>query len=235
VRPPIDRDNSRFVNHLVAKNHIARRLQNLVALIVGVGNDRSHRPARDAAVPQAFVLPGIVATAGLRRARPRSSCRRTLGREFLRFRSQRRNLAIGGIDDQRGLVVRLPTIVPIERRTDADSVRAGGGCISQPSAIGIAPRDVVHRLLGIDIRLVLCTRLPLRVFVLGEGVASSEIARTLQRGADHVRTRPDALEVGIAPGRFGRGVRLGGLRRRRGARPGENRQTGKYFPHCRVG
>src|SRR4051794_3071909 len=63
-------------------------------------------------------------SARLRCARTRSPRRSAVGLELLRFRSERRNAAIGRIDDERSLPGGFAALVPVIRRTDTNAVPA---------------------------------------------------------------------------------------------------------------
>ena len=56
---PVDGDDARLVNHLVKNNHIAGDLQNLIRVVIAGGEHAAGHAARDAAIPDAHVLPGI--------------------------------------------------------------------------------------------------------------------------------------------------------------------------------
>ena len=55
MRPAVERDDARLVDHLVADDDEARRLHDLVAVVVDGRQERSHDAARDAAVVEAAI------------------------------------------------------------------------------------------------------------------------------------------------------------------------------------
>ncbi len=90
MRAAIDRDHARFVNHFVEDGHVAGRLHDLIGVVVAGGEHAGGHAARDAAVPDAHVLPGIGDVGGIVIA--------------LRFRGGlERHSAIGRIHYERGL------------------------------------------------------------------------------------------------------------------------------------
>src|SRR5262249_6131157 len=60
----VHRNDARLVDHLVTKDDVTWTLHNLVPRVVTVGQHRSHQTASDAAIPKAFIFPGIVAAPG---------------------------------------------------------------------------------------------------------------------------------------------------------------------------
>src|SRR6185503_18202546 len=95
VRPAIERDHARLVNHLVPNRDEARALHDLERVAVGAGQHRPREPACDAAIVQTEILwaveravPEAAAAAGLR------------GEPGLRLRRERRDPAVRRIDDE---------------------------------------------------------------------------------------------------------------------------------------
>src|SRR5262245_34429950 len=59
VRPAVEWDDARFVDHLHLNHDVVRGLMNLVEVVVEIGNHRDRQRSRDAALPRISVQPRI--------------------------------------------------------------------------------------------------------------------------------------------------------------------------------
>jgi len=179
VRPAIHRNHSRFMNHLIAKYNVARRLHDLISRIVAVREDGAHQASRDATVPQTLVLPRIVATSGLARTGTRPSRCGTVRLQLLRFRCERRKASIWRIDDKGSLLVRFSALVPVIRRTDTHTVSAKVGVLlaGDEYAASSNPGIAAHRFSGIDFVLFLREANSLCILFVGENGMPKNVAK----------------------------------------------------------
>jgi hypothetical protein len=174
--PAIERDHSGLVIQLEQDHHVSRRLHDLIVAVVG---GRQHRGPRtkedDAAVIELVALCGIPPAhefGGLG----------AFGCAFLPLRCQRRESAVGRIDDQRSAQIQavwgLTSIQP-----ELSEVIMDVGNRARHRLLGFLRRSFLFRLQ----RFV--SRIELLVDVLG----------TLQRRVSGVG--PEALKVGLPVGR----------------------------------
>ena len=214
---PSRMEHARLVDHLVAQDDHARGLDDLVAVVVDDRQQRSQHAAGDALVVEAPVLVRVGGAARGRGVALRDQPLRA-------FRRLRRHAPVGRIDNERGLVGRPAAFEPVRRGRYGAPDRA---------ARFLLGRHLVDR----ELRVVLVVlpgerRLARLELLVGEQVALTEVRRSLQRHADHVRAGPEALQVGIAPCRAGDlvfAVRLkpdDGPTGRRAARPPPRQRSG---------
>src|ERR1043166_7967559 len=112
----VEVEESRLVNHLVAEDDQARRLDDLVAVVVDDRQDRSEDAAGDALI----VETAIVVRVGRSVAGPPRG-KRT--RPFGRLGRLRGHAAVGRIDDERRLIRRRAALEPVRRRWDGAADR----------------------------------------------------------------------------------------------------------------
>jgi hypothetical protein len=70
-----------------------------------------------------------------------------------------------------------------------------------------------HEFLAIGGDALLCLLDPLGELLVGHFETPGELRRSFEWHADHVGARPDALQIGIAPGRAWHGIALRRIRR----------------------
>ena len=115
VRTPVERNDARFVDHLVDDRHVAGALQDLVSGAVPGGEHPARHAARDAPLPRRVVLPVVL------------DVRQLVVSSLLRPRHDR-HAPVGRIDDQR------PSLG--QRSIGGVVQKAGAGAAGR--AIGIA-------------------------------------------------------------------------------------------------
>src|SRR5437870_1276068 len=103
MRTAIEGDDARFVNELLKDDDVPRRLKNLE--VAAVPTAYPIPPTRNTACPQADIFIGIGRPA-LAPLGPFRLC------SLFCLRGQRRNSSVGGIDNQRRSLHRLPRIAP---------------------------------------------------------------------------------------------------------------------------
>ena len=119
VRPSVERDDPRLVDHLVGDGHHAGPLHDAVGVAVDGRHHRAGQAARDAAVVEAAVFPRVGLTAALARLGAR-------GRAGPRLRRERRDAAVGRIDHEPGAaVVRLDVLEPVQRAAQLPALAVG--------------------------------------------------------------------------------------------------------------
>ena len=190
-RPAVERDDARFVDHLVANDHHAGSLHDLVAVVVDGRQERSHHAARDAAVVEAAVEMAV-GLAPLQALTPRARLRLLIRLTLLTLRRQRRLTAVGRIDDERRLPRRLAGLLPVRLRR------------------GRAPDRTIrihlhgeHVDLGDERFFLLLDRLgALRELFVREHVPRPEPCGALERHSLHLDAWPEPLKIGVAPRRL---------------------------------
>jgi len=195
MRAAIRWDHSRLMDHFVAQHDIAGRLHDLVALVIGVRHHRPHHSARDAAVPQALVQPGIMAAGGRLSAWPSGSRCGAFACGLLRRRRQWRNPAVGRIHNQRCPAIRYSTFVPVIRWSDSHAIGAAFRVLFAGQEL-VAPseqRVMIGELGCINLLLLFRERLALGEFFIGQIRSGPELLRPFQRHADHARAGPHAF------------------------------------------
>ena len=203
MRPPVERHDTRLVDHLVADRHPARALHDLVAVVVDDRQDRAGDAARDAAVVEAAIEIGVGLTP-VQFFAPRRLGVALCLLASLRLRGKRGHPAVGRIDDERRLVLRLAALEPVRRRGHRSADVAPGRRRGRfEIELGFVLRRLPRELL-----------LALREFCFGEHVPGSDLRIALHRHADQVGAGPLALKVRVAPGGAGNAVGLGAGRRR---------------------
>src|SRR4030095_486625 len=164
----VQRNDSRFMDHLLKDCHESRSLHDLLSVAIDHRKYGSGHAACDATNVVAEIFPRRrhrIIVAGSFRNSPRS-----------RFRLDIRSSAVGRIDYQRGLPAwSSGTLAPVTRgaRTDA-SIRA-------------------HKFLLVVVGLTRKSRLSLCQFLFGVIEPVAELGRPIKGRADTVITRPRAL------------------------------------------
>ncbi len=177
VRAVVERDDPRFVDHLVANGDIFRCLHDLIGVAVDCRHHRSGQSARDAAVVHAAVEPRIRSSLAVARV---VQCRNR-GFTLLCLRRHAGQLSVGWIDDEpRTAAVALQVFVPV----------CGAGA-------GLGAADATSNLCR--------QRLPLpgeRLEFRGAEVPDAspvEPVRSLERRVGFVFVRVEAFDVGVPP------------------------------------
>ena len=173
VRPAVERDDARLVDHLVADGDVARELENLVAVVVDDRKRRSEDAARNAAIVRAEF--GRVVEAGEHDVG-------VLDRRgaALAFRRHRRQSAVGAARQSATPASRLCPI-PASATAAGAVARARAPWTRPVSRVGLATR---------------CDGLLLRVAANSSSVsfgARAEFRGPFERDADHVGAGPGAL------------------------------------------
>src|ERR1051325_11662982 len=169
MRATVQRDYARVVDHLIQDDEGMRRLDHLIVVVVGAGHHgRTGTVQQDAALSHRTILGAVggVQASGLFHLFSTLLCQRR----------QRRNAAIGGIDDQRG----------------SKSLGDAGSAV--PPEIVVGARHVGVGSGAVTLVLVVLFNRPLEVgggFLFGEECFVWEIGGSLQRRED--RVGPDAL------------------------------------------
>jgi hypothetical protein len=104
VRPSVERDDARVVNHLDEDGYVLFRLHNLVVVVVEAGKHRAGHPARNAPIVRAAIQPRVC------RVRPAPGDL-AIPPTLRRWR-ERRNPAVRRIDHERGAVAHRAPFVP---------------------------------------------------------------------------------------------------------------------------
>ena len=194
MRAAVERHDARLVDHLVDDRDVARRLHDLVAVVVDDRQDRAREAARDAAVVdccgRCTNRPGR-GSGGARAARLDAVCAAAVNA---------RHAAVRRIDDQRRLALRLAALEPVRRRRDGARRRRRPACSRRSRARS-------RRCPALP--AATARRLALRELFVGEHVAEPKLLVALHRHADHLGAGPLALQIGIAPRRARDGVRAG--------------------------
>src|SRR5262249_44863267 len=99
VRPGLQRDHPRFVNHFVANPDPPWSLDNLVRIAIDRGKHRARKTAGNAAIVKAEVLDAVEGPVREAAAGSTWACRGSRRRTLLRLSGQWRDFSIGGIDN----------------------------------------------------------------------------------------------------------------------------------------
>jgi hypothetical protein len=169
MRPAVQGNDARVVDHLVRDCHVALRLEDSHIVVVARGKHHERQPDGDAPIPQAAVLRRVGGTA--------SAARRLGGRGSLTCSGRKSGQpAVWWVDDQRAASrARCQVFVPM-RRTGAHRA-PGRHSIDVPGA---------------------CPESLLQVLPIKEDFVSN-FDRAFKRDREIVVGGPDSFEVGIAP------------------------------------
>ena len=171
VRTPVERNNPRFVDHLLKDGHIARPLYDLGSVAIDYGKNGSRQTPRDAADIERVAVPVSALSDHVSRSLP-----------LLTFRRERRHSAVLGLDDQRRLTRSSSgSFDPVCRWTGANVT------------VGIG--EFLKVILGCGPDLGLSRR----YFLVCQVKPGSHCCVSLQPHVDIVVAGINALQIGVTP------------------------------------